>query len=258
MSDNNGYPEIRSGTADTVLAGLWRIILKDERIDPARLDDLINQYSRKMTNVDAQTRTQWYGNVASDLKADQMTWRTFKRGPMVLGAKRMEITLILHHLNCRTRHKYVLHYPPPDQSEEIDTGDGGKQATELSIFYAQILMNLDVSVGTLNRLLRTYMQRRHMRITPANSTYMRGNLKKEIIGKRLSWASFVKGIDLLTVPRFGVEIALFYDNRHKKTTYHGTTITLNDIKDMLADMDESDFLQPENGEPHPEPLTDAE
>lgn len=255
----DSYPEIRSGTPDTILAGIWRVILKDFEIDPARLDDLVNSYSRQMTHLDAQKRAQYYGNVLSDLRADQMTWRTFRRGPMILKAKSMTIKLTLHHLRCQTEHKMTVVYGPPNEPEEKPDENGHKQPTELSIFFSNIMNELGVSVSTFNSLLTTYMRRMRIPVTPSNRTYIRGNFKKEFTGLRLSWASFVRGIDFLTVPSFDIEITLEFQGRRSRRSIHKTSVVLNDIEDMLADMDESEFLQPsfyESEQPNDAPKSD--
>lgn len=247
MSITDNFPEIKTGTADAILAGLWRVILSDYDISPARLDDLVNQYSRKMTHLDANKRSQFYGNVLSDLRSDQMTWRTFKRGPMILNAKRMTMTFTLHHRFCSTEHTLHIEYGAPDELEEKLDADGNKPPTELSVFFPEIMSSLGVDVATFNRLLTSFMKRHRIDPSRSQRAYARGNLKKELLQQRLSWASMIKGLDFLTVPKFDIKITLEFENRSKKIrrSEHFSKFILNDIEDMLADMDDSDFLNPQ-------------
>lgn len=240
----DSYPDIRSGTADAILAGIWRIILKDLDIDPARLYDLVASYASTMTNLDPQKRSQWHGNVLSDLRNDQMTWRTFKRGPMILKAKRVTMEFVLHHYRFKTKHSFIMEYGAPDEPEEPIDANGEKMPTELSVFFNSIMEELGVSVTEFNRLLSSYMRRMKIPITPSNRTYIRGNFKKEFTGLRLSWASFIRGLDFLTVPSFDLTVTIEYKGRRERKSSHTTNVILNDISDMLADMDETDFLQP--------------
>lgn len=197
-----------------------------------------------MTQLDEKKRVQYYGNVLSDLQAGAMTWRTFKRGPMILGATKMTMLFTLHHLRCQTTHRLVIQYPPASEVD-VSSATSKSEPTELSLFFTNILMDLGVNVGTFNRLLTVYMRRHHVSVTPSNRTYMRGNLKKEFQGKRLSWASFNRGIDFLTIPRYDVQIDLEFKNkRNHSKKLHETTVVLNDLSDMMSDMDESDFLTP--------------
>lgn len=243
------FPQIQNGTADTVLAGVWFTILRDLDIDFSRLDDLVEQYSRKMTHLSQAKRTQHYGNVSSDLKDASMTWATFLRGPQHLGAKKMTIDFILRHLRAQSRHRLVVEYPPPNQPEKpIKTGEGGKGAktpTELSLLFMRMLHELGVTMPVFNSLLTSYM-RRILRVetTPSNRTHVRNNFKKEFTHPRLSWASFIKGLDFLTITTVEMEITLEFSGRRGKTTHHRVILDINQISDMLADMDESEFLNP--------------
>lgn len=239
------YPPITSGTADAALAGVWRKILTDLGIDPVRLDDLVYQYTRKMTHVDVNKRTQWYGNVTSDLKEGSITWSTFLRGPKALGAEKMVMEFILHHRWVRTRHVLIIHYGPPNEPEEVLGPKGEKPPTELYLFFTRILKDLEVSVEKFNDLLTCYM-RRILRVenTPVNRSFLRGNYKKNFTDPRLSWANFIKGLDFLTIPELDLNITITFGGKRGKTTHHHVHILINEIKDMLVDMTEDEFLTP--------------
>lgn len=243
---NQSFPLIQSGTADAVLAGVWRRILYDLDIDASRLDDLVYQYSTKMTHVSQAKRIQHHGNVSSDLKEPQITWSTFLRGPRHLGAKSVQMDFIFQHLRGRSRHTLYWEYGKPNEPEEVLDADGNKPPTELSIFLIKTMHSLGVDIGTFNSLLTSYMRRTlKAQSTPNNRTYLRGNLKKVFYEPRLSWATLIKAIDFLTIPSFDLEITLTFGGRRPKVTKHHVTINLGLITDMLKEMDESEFLEPQ-------------
>lgn len=234
------YPFIKSGTADAVLAGIWRKICYDLDIDDARLDDLILGYTKKMTYNDAQKRSQDYGNWSSDLRQGQMTWTTFLRGPRCLNVKRMSMEFKLHHLRYSSYHTLVKEYPPPGvMVEETETAD---TVTELSQFLMQIMHDLGVTISKISELLNVFV-RRQTRLSGTKPS-LKGNVKKEFFNPRLSWANFIRALDFLTIPSFDLKITLEFYGKRKKVTYHRMSIVINTVEDLLSFMDESEFLIP--------------
>lgn len=236
------YPLIKSGTADAVLAGIWRNILYDLDIDPARLDDLILAYTKRMVKLDPQKRAQDHGNWSSDLKEEQMTWSTFLRGPRCLGVKKMHMQFTLHHRHYQSVHTLVIEYPDPEEITPEDSAPSNKEPTELSVFFVRIMHDLGVTVGQFNQLLNTFMRRQKQ--TAGNKTFLKGNYKKEFLNQRLSWASFIRGLEFLTIPSFDLKITLEFSGKRKRVTHHRMPIVINTIEDLLVDMDESEFLIP--------------
>lgn len=235
------YPFIKSGTADAVLAGIWRKICYDLDIDDARLDDLIMGYTKKMTYNDVQKRSQDYGNWSSDLKQGQMTWTTFLRGPRSLNVKTMTMEFKLHHLRYTSTHTLVKEYPEAhiQEPEQPDTTDS---VTELSHFLMQIMHDLGVTVSKISELLNLFVRRQSK--LGGIKPFLKGNLKKEFFHPRLSWASFIRALDFLTIPSFDLKITLEFHGKRKKVTRHRMSIIINTIEDLLVDMDESEFLLP--------------
>lgn len=234
------YPFIKSGTADAVLAGIWRKICYDLDIDDARLDDLILGYTKKMTYNDPQKRAQDYGNWSSDLKQGQMTWTTFLRGPRCLNVKRMSMEFRLNHLRYNTIHTLAKEYPEPH--EPVQDSETSETVTELSQFLMQIMHDLGVTVSKISELLNVFV-RRQTRLGGAKP-FLKGNVKKEFFHPRLSWASFIRALDFLTIPSFDLKITLEFYGRRRKVTNHRMSIVINTIEDLMAFMDESEFLIP--------------
>lgn len=235
------YPLIKSGTSDAVLAGIWRNILYDLKLDPPRLDDLILNYTKRLEKFDSQKRSQCYGNWSSDLKEEQVTWSTFLRGPRCLNVRKMMMEFTLHHRQYRSVHTLVIDYPAPEDVEP-DTPDSNKGPTELSVFFVSIMYDLGVTVEKFNQLLNTFMRRQMLGTT--NKSFLKGNYKKEFLNQRLSWASFIRGLEFLTIPSFDLKITLEFAGKRKRQTVHRMPIVINTIEDLLVDMDETEFLIP--------------
>lgn len=233
--------DIKSGTADAVLSGMWRQIMRDYQIEEGRIDDLIFEYSNKMTHLDANKRQQFRGNVPSDLRKDTMSWRAFVVGLMILGTTEFEVRLRLHHLNSMTEHAFTKTFPPPDQpgqdddEEEMDESKAElKPRTDLSMFFSGILNDLAISISQFDHLLGNYMIRMRVPMTARNRTHVRGNLKKELMGRRLSWASLVKGLNFLKVTRFDFILTLKFKNGRESV--HQRLIILNDREDLIEEI----------------------
>lgn len=185
-----------------------------------------------------------------------MTWLTFKRGLSCLGVKTATIVFTLNHLRHRTRHKLVLEFGEPVKLDEEADEEGKKPPTELSIFLPSIMHALGVNIATFDRLLTSYMLRHRIDPSRNKRVSVRGNLKKSLLDRRLSWANFIKGLDFLTIPSFDVEINLtFHGRRKSRKLPHTDFIIINDVEDLLAEMTEEDFFTPNvqemtNGEYH--------
>lgn len=194
-----------------------------------------------MEKLDVQKRSQCYGNWSSDLKEEQMTWSTFLRGPRCLNVHTMQMEFTLKHLRHQSVHTLVIEYQAPEEVEP-ETSETNKGPTELSVFFVQIMHDLGVTVGEFNQLLNIFIRRQKQ--GPGNKSFLKGNYKKEFLNKRLSWASFIRGLELLTIPSFDLKITLEYNNRRKRKSVHRMPVVINTIEDLLSDMDISEFLIP--------------
>ena len=78
------------------------------------------------------------------------------------------------------------------------------------------------------------MYRALIPITTKNRTHIRGNLKKELLGPKLTWRSLIKGFNFLCVVKFDMRLRLFIKNL--APTEHVRTVILNDIDDFQEDL----------------------
>lgn len=220
-------PDIRTGTADSILAGLWRQIKKELGVDDTKVENLIDLYSTTL-NVDShEHRTQIRGNLRSELTKDTMTWKTFMKGMKVLRATKVEMTFVLHHVTLISQHTLHLDLTEVDQEEDTP------KRSQLSDFFHNLLNDLGIDLGKFDRLLSSYMVRSQIPITTKNRTHQRGNLKKEFLGPKLSWRSLIKGFNFLCVVKFEIKLRLHLKNN--PPTEHNRIVVLNDIEDFEED-----------------------
>lgn len=218
-------PDIRTGTADSILAGLWRQIKKELDVDDTKVESLIDIYSNTIPADNQEHRTQIRGNLRSELSKDTMTWKTFLKGIKVLRAKRVEMQFVLHHVTLVSQHNLILDIDEEDHSEEE-----APKRNQLSDFFHNLLNDLGIDIGKFDRLLSSYMLRAQIPITTKNRTHLRGNLKKELLGPKLTWRSLIKGFNFLCVVKFEIRTKLFLKN--SVSSEHRRVVVLNDIEDF--------------------------
>jgi len=235
MAQATDFRDIRTGEPDAVLAGIWRQIMRNYGMDFARLDDLVTDYSKMMTFMTPEKQSQYRGNVLSDLKSEKMTWGTFLRGIRCLKMQKMDFILHLHHLQYITEHTLVKEFAPPEVDIDLPLPNGDKPPTELYYLYTSIRHDLGISVADTQQLLTKYMIRCQIPLTHKNKTSVRGNIKKDLFGERLSWASLIRGLNFLEIVKFDVEIVLY--PKKGKSTRHRRTIILNDPHDLREELE---------------------
>ena len=218
-------PDIKTGTADSILAGLWRQIKKELGVDDAKVESLIDSYTVVLCKNHPEERTQVRGNLRSELSKETMTWKAFMKGIKVLRAKRVEIAFVLHHVTLISTHTLVLDLQESDQSDEE-----APKRNQLSDFFHNVMNDLGIDLGKFDKLLGGYMVRSKIPITTKNRTHLRGNLKKELLGPKLTWRSLIKGFNFLCVVKFEIRLKLFL--RNLAPTEHHRVVVLNDIEDF--------------------------
>lgn len=217
-------PDISTGAADSILAGLWRKIKKDYDIDPSKLEDLIYRYADCVKTDNPDQRSQLRGNLRDSLRKDTMTWGAFIEAMNVIRVKKLVVSMVLTHGTDQTQHCLIV-----DLTEPVDfvLGQDGKMRNQVSLFFHQILHELGINPGKFEKLLNGYMVRARIPVTAVNRTHVRGNLKKELLGPKMSWKSFIKGIFFLSISRFDITAELTM--RADVVSKHTRTIILDDV-----------------------------
>lgn len=101
----------------------------------------------------------------------------------------------------------------------------GASESVLASLYRAILFNLNMDIPKFTRLTDQYIIRAGIPYNSKESTSVRGNLKKELLGDRMSWKVFMKGLVFLNVNKFKLTVELHHNNN--TITKHEKTIVLD-------------------------------
>lgn len=232
---------IQSGGVDSILAGLWRKVLADLEVDDAVLLDRIDRYSKKVTEGFPERAAQIRGNLRTDVYKDAMTWYTFTKCLRVLSVEYFEIDFTLKHLRSTTMHRLKVKL---DDSFFIDEKENDekdpKEPTVLSVFFNEILHQLNVGVNLFEALLEQYMRRAKVTVNVRNRTHIRGYLKKDFSAPKMSWKSFVKGMIFLCVLEMDMKLVLHH--RKNYLTAHDYRVILSDVEDYIEELNNGEGI----------------
>lgn len=224
-------PPLFNGGADSVLAGLWRKILRDLSIDETTLLDKVDKYSKELTASTPEKAAQVRGNLRTDINKEDMTWFTFLKCLRLLGAEKLRFDLKLSHTQGKSDHS--LSVSLKELSEDTEKESDVKKQNDLSIFFKGILNKLNVGVTLFETLLEQYMRREKVTINVRNTTHIRGYLKKDFFAPKMSWKSFIKGMMFLAVVK--MEITATLEFKKAKMTEHIYSVLLGEIDDYESD-----------------------
>lgn len=125
--------------------------------------------------------------------------------------------------------------PPTDKKDSIKYRTGGPASILYSLYY-KILLDLGIGTPRFDTLLRKYVERTTKGSSNTkDESSARGNLKKELTNpKGMSWNVFIKGLTILNILGFDIQLTLKHPN--KSTTIHNISIQL----DYNAELEEEE------------------
>ena len=100
--DSNGLvaAPIKTGSAESVLASLFRSIMVDLHINAFKFNNLINDYILEQIRVGKNDdRSSAKGNLKRELLSDKISWKVFCKGLRFLNIWKFEIRIRAHHKN---------------------------------------------------------------------------------------------------------------------------------------------------------------
>lgn len=237
--------EVASGAAATMLKSMWDLILRDYGVDAPRVEDLITEFSKKMTQEPLAKQQSWRGNLISDLRCDTLTWKDFIRALRITGAYQAEMIFDLHHQRYNTKHRFLVPLPPPTEPEKGVTEEVYDEVkkeyvkkpvlTDLAVFMRAITNELGIDFVKREALLNSFIRRYRLLDTARNKSHVRGNLIKTLTAERLQFPHFIMGFSYLEVLALDWTINLHFKQgktRRERISSHKDSFTFHDPEDF--------------------------
>ena len=120
---------VRRSSTESILAALYRNILKKLGIENMAFDKLMECFLRDPRNgipANIKERSSARGNLRKELLRDYMTWKVFCKGLRFINVPRFSITICLHHRNGnKTYHETTVVID--DLYDPATEGENGNQ-----------------------------------------------------------------------------------------------------------------------------------
>lgn len=217
--------DISEGPPESILAGIYRSILRDLVVERRTFWNLINRYiSKSMSGMSADSVSSTQTNNRNDFLRTAMTWKVFCKGFHILSAKKFEITV-----------KVIIDYNGVQREAKATHTVEMKQA---NIVTEKILEQYNEDLGKLLELLRfdfqfsaeefhAILKKHSIESQGADLSYEKAkaiqhSAKTMLLSKKVSWKTFIKCLYILNVKRLEVGILIFH--RNGKQTTHGREI----------------------------------
>lgn len=219
--------QIRTGTSDSILSGLYRAILEDIGIkDEGRFMMLVNKHvTRTVTPEEFTEISSLRGTLRSILMQQTMTWKVILRGLMVINVIKVDVGLHLYFDDGDMKDCAVMRSIDLDPTTNPFGKDLYKKDATVSHLFKDILVAMNITTNKFNDLIAQYIIKANIPINMERVSSTRGNLKKELLKSTMSWKVLVKGLIFLKVPRFVIGVSLYHKNG--KVTNHYRTVRLD-------------------------------
>lgn len=219
--------QISTGAPDSILAGLYREILRDLGIDESRFILRIGKFVQRTTAPeDIKEISSLRGNVRSELMKPVMSWKVFTKGLTVINIRKFDVSVKVMVKNGDVRvaasDLTVLLDPNIIPASKAETN---KINNALAKLLRGTFEKLHVTTSRFTELIRQYIIKANIPVNMKKISSARGNIKKELLNDSISWKVFVKGLVFLNVWRFAVTIRLYHVNG--KVTEHVRCVVLD-------------------------------
>lgn len=215
---------IGSAGPDSVLAGFFRKILFDLKINSNRFQALLDRFILSQGYAGNSIEVSMSRSaLRRELSDTTMTWKVFVRGLQSLRVEKAVFGLVLYRDDGEvTGHERVI-----DIKEEVS--DSGEDVGTLAVYFKDILEYLKIfpddkseTPNEFDKLLNYYVRMSKPGGALADQSQVKCSLKRELLKSRISWKIFVKGIIFLRTYKMIVSVQLIF--RNKLVSYHHTTL----------------------------------
>lgn len=219
--------DIKTGTPDSILASLFRTILNDIGMDIYRFNSLLLKYlTRINTELNFREIASIRGNLSNELLKSVMTWKVFMKGLLFLNVQRFIILLTLENDKGElSQHEYHVDMKEFSTVKKVDSINPDYILAKL---FQQIKLVLNIDDNLFNNLIVDYIRRVNIGIKDEEISSIKGNLKKELNRKHMTWRVFIKGLMFLNTHRFNIELKLLHSNSLYTTHYKSVVLNMKD------------------------------
>lgn len=218
-------PEMATGSADNILAELFRGIKNDLNVSDSLLELAVHRFSVKVTEMsDPKKLAGAKSNFLSALKKNTMTLKTLHRGILILGARKYTITITgrrkdgavaVASKSVKLNNKDFIE--PKDDSVEGILVELFKELNHISVG-----SNKDFAI-----LFDDYAELVGIPSDNISRTKERSAIKKDLLkATKISWKNFVKGMLFLGYTEF--DIVLTINHRNGNNTIHSRKVILRE------------------------------
>lgn len=217
--------DISEGPPESILAGIYRSILRDLAVERRTFWNLINRYiSKSMSGMSADSVSSTQTNNRNDFLRTSMTWKVWMKGFHILSVKKIDITT-----------KLVIIHNGVEKEAKADHTIELKRANIVS---EKILEQYNEDLGTILSLLRfdfgftpeefhAILKQHAMENQDEKLSYEKAKAKQHsaktmLLSKKPSWKTFIKCLYILNVKRLEIGVKLYH--RNGKQTTHGREV----------------------------------
>lgn len=224
--------EIKTGTPDSILSSLFRTILNDIGMDIHRFNGLLLKYLTRINHeLNFREIASIRGNLSNELLRSVMTWKVFMKGLLFLNIQQFMILITIE--DDKEQISHHEHFVDMKEFSTIKKVDSINPDYILSGLFQKIKTALNIDEELFNKLITDYIRRVNIGIKDEDISSIKGNLKKELNRKHMTWRVFIKGLMFLNTHRFTIELKLKHVNQC--FTSHYKSVVLN-IKEDLSEV----------------------
>lgn len=108
-----------------------------------------------------------------------------------------------------------------------DSSTRGSVGSLLSKLFQAIMRDLGIEGDRYDGLMRRYIQKSYFDLNRKTKTAARASLSKELLKATMTWKTFIKGLNFLSVVKFELRLKLHHANG--KVTQHGLDVVLAEV-----------------------------
>lgn len=94
----------------------------------------------------------------------------------------------------------------------------------LASLFHRILFELGIDTERFNQLMARYIVNARIPVNVQEASTAKGNLRKELMGDKMTWKTFIKGLRFLNISKF--EIVIRAHHRNGTVSEHSESVVL--------------------------------